>query len=110
MILQDGHGQLGPKVKPKPKPKERRGGNRSYEVQTGMYSTPDPVIMTLQIPNYTVHLNLFENHLAHAFHHTFNFNLFKRHQAFQEDEKGATCFALNRPVLAGVEITIISTG
>ena len=73
MILQDGHGQLGPKAK------ERRGGNRSYEVQTGMYSTPDPVIMTLQIPNYTVCFNLFENHLAHAFYHTFDFNLFIGH-------------------------------
>ena len=81
MILQDGHGQLGPKAKPKPKPKpkERRGGNGSYEVQTGMYSTPDPVSMTLQIPNYTVCLNLFENHLAHAFYHTFDFNLFIGH-------------------------------
>ena len=75
MILQDGHGQLGPKAKPK----ERRGGNGSYEVQTGMYSTPDPVSMTLQIPNYTVCLNLFENHLANAFYHTFDFNLFIGH-------------------------------
>ena len=33
MRLQDGHGQLGPT-----KAKERRGGNGSYEVQTGMYS------------------------------------------------------------------------
>ena len=33
MRLQDGHGQLGPKAK------ERRGGNRSHEVQTGMYSS-----------------------------------------------------------------------
>ena len=33
MRLQDGHGQLGPKAK------ERRGGNGSYEVQTGMYSS-----------------------------------------------------------------------
>ena len=104
MILQDGHGKLGSKAK------ERRGGNRSYEVQKGMYSTPDPVIMTLQIPNYTVCLNLFKNHLAHAFYHTFDFNLFTGHQAFQEDEKGTTCFALNKPVLAGVEITIILTG
>ena len=106
MILQDGHGQLRPKAKPK----ERRCGNGSYEVQTGMYSTPGPVSMTLQIPNYTVCLNLFENHLAHAFYHTFDFSLFIGHQAFQEDEKGATCFALNKPVLAGVEITIILTG
>ena len=68
LILQDGQGQPGPKAK------EGRGGNRSYKVQTGMYSTPDPVIMTLQIPNYTVCLNLFENHLAHAFYHTFDLN------------------------------------
>ena len=73
MILQDGHGQLCTKAK------EPRGGNRSYEVQTGMCSTPDPVIMTLQIPNYTVCLNLFENHLAHAFYHTFDFNLIIGH-------------------------------
>ena len=73
IILQVGHGQLGPEAK------ERRGGNRSYEVHTGMYSTPDPVIMTLQTPNYTVCFNLFENHLAHAFHHTFDFNLFIGH-------------------------------
>ena len=72
MILQNGHVQLGPKAK------EQRGGNRSYKVQTGMYSTLDPVIMTLQIPNYTVCLNLFENHLAHAYH-TFDFNLFIGH-------------------------------
>ena len=58
---------------------QRQGGNRSYEVQTGMYSTPHPVIMTLQIPSYTVCLNLFENHLAHAFYHTFDFNLFIGH-------------------------------
>ena len=73
LILQDGQGQPGPKAK------ERRGGNRSYKVQTGMYSTPETVIMTLQIPNYTVCLNLFENHLAHAFYHTFDLNLFIGH-------------------------------
>ena len=73
MILQDGHGQLGPKAK------ERRDGNRSYEVQTGMYSTPDPVIMTLQIPNYNVCLNVFENHVAHAFYQSFDLNLFMGH-------------------------------
>ena len=37
---------------------------------------PDPVIMTLQIPNYTVCLNLFDNDLTHAFYPTFDSNLF----------------------------------
>ena len=54
------------------------GSNKSKEhkVQTGMYvqcTGPDPVILTF--PNYTVCLNI-DNHLAHAFYSTFDFNLF----------------------------------
>ena len=64
MRPQDGHGQLGPKAKDHMK---------SRQVCTVV--APDPVIMTLQIPNYTVCLNLFKNHFAHAFYHTFDFNL-----------------------------------
>ena len=37
---------------------------------------PDPVILTF--PNYTVCLNI-DNHLAHAFYSTFDFNLFIGH-------------------------------
>ena len=65
-------------------------------MQTGMYvqcTGPDLVIITF--PNYTVCLNI-DNHLAHAFYSTFDFNLFIGHQvidyAFKEDEQGSTCF------------------
>ena len=103
MRLQDGNGQLGPPP--------RNNGTKSY-IKFGQLCRvgPNPVIMTLQILNYTVYLNLFDNHLAHAFYPTYDLNLFIGHQAFKEDEKGLTCFALSKPVLAGVKITIILTG
>ena len=69
--LEDRQSQLGSK--------EWWGGNRSHKVQTGMYvqcTGPDPVIITF--PNYTVCLNI-DNHLAHAFYSTFDFNLFIGH-------------------------------
>ena len=70
-MRQSGHGQLGSKAK------ERRVvTDHMMSRQVCTVVAPDPVIMTLQIPNYTVCLNLFENHLAYVFYHTFDFNLF----------------------------------
>ena len=69
--------QVPKMVTPPPPPIKNNGSSlKSRQVcRVG----PDPAIITLQIPNYTVCLNIFDNHLAHAFYATFDLNLFIGH-------------------------------
>ena len=46
----------------------------------------------------------------HPLYPTFDLLTDRTLLAFEEDEKGPTCFALNKPVLAGVNIDITLTG